>query len=220
KEYEANRLTVVRQLRYSSADPLKALDLALFLNGVPVATAELKNQGSGSNVHHAMRQYRKSRDAKELIFARRTLAHFAVDQDLVFVTTRLAGDDTRFLPFNTGSRGPGQYGGAGNPLLPPDATGYRTSYLWEQVWQPDAWLDLIQRFLHVEDEGLKKGKAPVAKRGDAHPVPGRVLSQRPHDVPLVVTGEDQRLAVGVAPLGDRRLALLVALVLDVQEALD
>ncbi|GAA2870696.1 DEAD/DEAH box helicase family protein [Streptosporangium fragile] len=171
KEYEANRLTVVRQLRYSSADPLKALDLALFLNGVPVATAELKNQGSGSNVHHAMRQYRKSRDAKELIFARRTLAHFAVDQDLVFVTTRLAGDDTRFLPFNTGSRGPGQYGGAGNPLLPPDATGYRTSYLWEQVWQPDAWLDLIQRFLHVEDEGLKKGKAPVAKRGDAHRKP-------------------------------------------------
>jgi type I restriction enzyme R subunit len=171
KEYAANRLTVTRQLRYSAADPTKAPDLTLFLNGVPVATAELKNQGSGSNVEHAKEQYRTARDPKELLFARRTLVHFAVDQDLVFITTRLAGDKTRFLPFNTGSRGPGRYGGAGNPPLPEGTTGYRTSYLWEQVWQPDAWLDLIHRFLHVEDASLKKGKVPVAKRGDAHRKP-------------------------------------------------
>ncbi|MFG1864796.1 type I restriction endonuclease subunit R [Microbispora bryophytorum] len=170
KEYDANRLTVTRQLRYSADDTHKAPDLTLFLNGIPVATAELKNQGSGSDVTHAKAQYRK-RDPKEVLFARRTLVHFAVDQDMVFITTRLAWEKTRFLPFNTGSRGPGKYGGAGNPPLPEGATGYRTSYLWEQVWQPDAWLDLIHRFLHVEDESLKKGKAPVVKRGDAHRKP-------------------------------------------------
>ncbi|HEV8651357.1 MAG TPA: type I restriction endonuclease [Actinomycetes bacterium] len=167
--YKANRLTVMRQLHYSIRDPHKSLDLVLFLNGVPVATAELKNPLTGQTVEHAKAQYRQDRDPKELLFARRALVHFAVDPDLVFITTRLAGAKTRFLPFSTGSDGPGRSGGAGNP---PAAPGYyRTSYLWEQVWQPDSWLDLIHRFLHVEDENAKRGRAPVSRRGDAHAKP-------------------------------------------------
>ena len=165
--YQANRLKVARQFRYSAADPVKSVDLALFLNGIPVATAELKNPAKGQTVEDAKHQYRTDRDPKELIFARRTLVHFAVDPDLAFITTRLAGAKTRFLPFNTGSAGPGRPGGAGNPPAAAPG-GYRTSYLWEQVWQRDAWLDLIQRFLHVEDQNAKKGRAPAPRRGDAH----------------------------------------------------
>ena len=85
--------------------------------------------------------------------------HFAVDPDLAFITTRLAGTKTRFLPFNTGSAGPGQPGGAGN--RPPQRQAATGPHLWEQVWQRDAWLDLIHRFLHVEDQNAKKGRAPA-----------------------------------------------------------
>ncbi|MEU8110859.1 DEAD/DEAH box helicase family protein [Micromonospora sp. NPDC048947] len=153
-EYQANRLTVVRQLRYS-AKTAGELDLGLFVNGIPIATAELKNTLTGQDVEDAKRQYRKDRDAKELIFARRTLVHFAVDPHLVFLSTRLAGEQTRFLPFNVGSNGPGVSGGAGNPPAPAD--GYQTSYLWRQVWQRENLLELLQRFVHVE--APKKGKA-------------------------------------------------------------
>ncbi|RQX00062.1 type I restriction endonuclease subunit R [Micromonospora inaquosa] len=153
-EYQANRLTVVRQLRYS-AKTADELDLGLFVNGIPIATAELKNTLTGQDVEDAKRQYRKDRDAKELIFARRTLVHFAVDPHRVFLTTRLAGEQTRFLPFNVGSNGPGVSGGAGNPPAPTD--GHQTSYLWRQVWQRDNFLELLQRFVHVEVP--RKGKA-------------------------------------------------------------
>ncbi|MFF4571625.1 type I restriction endonuclease subunit R [Streptomyces sp. NPDC001410] len=154
--YRANRLTVVRELRYATkqADWGNALDLTLFLNGIPVATAELKNPLTGQGVEQAKEQYRSDRDPTELIFTRRVVANFAVDPDLVFVATQLKGPKTRFLPFNTGSNGPGQPGGAGNPT--PTAYGtYATSYLWEQLWQPDNWLDLLQRFVH-----LHKSKTP------------------------------------------------------------
>lgn len=169
-QYLANRLMIARQFRYSAQDPGKSVDLALFLNGIPVATAELKNPATGQTAEEARHQYRTARDPKELIFARRTLVHFAVDPDLAFITTRLAGSKTRFLPFNTGSNGPGQPGGAGNPPAAV-AGGYRTSYLWEQVWERDAWLDLIHRFLHVEDQNAKKGRSPAPRRGDAHVQP-------------------------------------------------
>lgn len=154
--YRANRLTVVRELPYATkqADWGNRLDLALFLNGIPVATAELKNPLTKQGVEQAKEQYRTDRDPTELIFTRRVVANFAVDPDLVFVATQLKGKNTRFLPFNTGSNGPGQPGGAGNPA--PTAYGtYATSYLWEQVWQPDNWLDLLQRFVH-----LQKSKTP------------------------------------------------------------
>ncbi|MFE0250957.1 type I restriction endonuclease subunit R [Streptomyces sp. NPDC059010] len=149
--YRANRLTVVRELPYATkqADWGHRLDLTLFLNGIPVATAELKNPLTGQGVEHAKEQYRTDRDPTELIFTRRVIANFAVDPDLVFVTTQLRGKSTQFLPFNTGSSGPGRPGGAGNPE--PTAHGtYATSYLWEQVWQRDNWLDLLQRFAHQQ----------------------------------------------------------------------
>lgn len=157
-QYEQNRLTVTRQLRYSEKTT-DALDLVLFVNGVPVVMAELKNPLTGQTVEHAKQQYSHDRDPRELLFAKRALAHFAVDPDLVLVTTRLAGSQTRFLPFNTGSEGPGASGAAGNP--PAQSGGYRTSYLWEQVWQPDAWLDLLRRFLHVENPANGKTKVSV-----------------------------------------------------------
>jgi type I restriction enzyme, R subunit len=145
--YRANRCTVVRQLAYSESDPDKTLDLTLLLNGIPTATAELKNPLTGQNVEHAKTQYRRDRDPAEPIFSR-TLVHFAVDPDLVFLTTQLAREDTTFLPFNQGSAGAGEPGGAGNPRR----TGNRhpTAYLWEEVWQRDAWLELLHRFLHIE----------------------------------------------------------------------
>jgi type I restriction enzyme R subunit len=158
--HAANRLSVTRQLRYSAATS-DELDLALFVNGIPTATAELKNPLTGQDVEHAKRQYREDRSPKELLFARRALVHFAVDPDLVFLTTRLAGKGTRFLPFNLGTGGPGHEGGAGNPS---SAAGYRTAYLWEQVWAPAAWLDLLRRFLHVEDPPTPGKGAPVSKK--------------------------------------------------------
>ncbi|MFC7306850.1 type I restriction endonuclease subunit R [Streptomyces monticola] len=149
--YRANRLTVVRELRYATkqADWDNRLDLTLFLNGIPLATAELKNPLTGQGVEHAKEQYRTDRDPTELIFKHRVVANFAIDPDLVFVATQLKGKNTAFLPFNTGSEGPGRPGGAGNPV--PNTYGvYATSYLWEQVWERDNWLDLIQRYVHQQ----------------------------------------------------------------------
>jgi type I restriction enzyme R subunit len=116
--HAANRLSVTRQLRYSATSG-DELDLALFVNGIPTTTAELKNPLTGQDVEHAKRQYREDRSPKELLFARRTLVHFAVDPDLVFLTTRLAGKATRFLPFNLGTGGAGHEGGAGRATRPP-----------------------------------------------------------------------------------------------------
>jgi type I restriction enzyme R subunit len=137
--YEANRLTVVRQLPYEQGST-KTLDLCLLLNGIPVATAELKNPLTHQTVEHAKHQYRTDRDPANPTL-RRALAHFAVDPGLVEMTTRLAGPATRFLPFNRGNAG-----GKGNA---PDPTGHRTRYLWEEVWARDAWLDILARFVHV-----------------------------------------------------------------------
>lgn len=147
--YEANRCTVVRQLAYSDSDPQATLDLVLLLNGIPTATAELKNPLTGQGVDHAKRQYRRDRNPLEPIFSR-AIAHFAVDPELVFLTTRLDRDNTTFIPFNQGSAGPGNRGGAGNPAL---AKGrHATAYLWEDAWQRDSWLELLQRFVHVEPQ--------------------------------------------------------------------
>jgi type I restriction enzyme R subunit len=139
EEYAKNRLTVTRQLRYSSKT-IDELDLALFVNGIPIASAELKNPLTKQDVGDAKRQYRVDRDPKELFFSRRAVVHFAVDPDLVFLTTRLNGRATEFLPSNRG-----RDGGAGNP---DNVRGYATQYLWEDVWQADAWLDILARFVH------------------------------------------------------------------------
>jgi type I restriction enzyme, R subunit len=141
RRYAANRLTVTRQLRYDAGSD-KAIDLVLFVNGIPVATAELKNQLTDQDVEHAIAQYRRDRSPRNVALGQRAVVHFAVDTQSVAMTTRLEGSTTRFLPFN---RGWGR--AAGNP---PNPNGHATSYLWERVWQRDAWLDLLARFVHVE----------------------------------------------------------------------
>jgi type I restriction enzyme R subunit len=156
--HAANLFAVVRQLHYSEKDKEKSLDLALFLNGIPIFIAELKNPLTGQTVEDAIKQYKTGRDPREPFFAYgRCLAHFAVDPDLVYVTTHLAGPMTRFLPFNQG-----KFGGAGNPPVPPTQKGYATGYLWERIWARDSVLDLVRQFIHeVEDEderGRKTGQ--------------------------------------------------------------
>jgi type I restriction enzyme R subunit len=138
--YKANKSRVVRQVRF---DPRSgdSVDLVLFVNGVPTATAELKNRFTGQSVDHAIKQYREDRGPKNTLFARRALVHFAVDSELAYMTTKLAGADTVFLPFNQGSAGAGEPGGKGNPS-PADGS-HPTAYLWREVWSRDAWLELI-----------------------------------------------------------------------------
>jgi type I restriction enzyme R subunit len=144
--YEANRVTVTRQFKYEATSE-NSIDLALLVNGIPTATAELKNPLTQQTVEHAKVQYRQDRDPTNVTLAKRALVHFAVDPDLVAMTTRLDGPRTRFLPFNQGTGGAGQPGRAGNPSA---LTGHRTAYLWEKVWQRDSWLDILARFIHVE----------------------------------------------------------------------
>ncbi|CAM5236299.1 hypothetical protein SALBM135S_00629 [Streptomyces alboniger] len=158
-DYRANRLTFVKELQYAAkqADKGNELDLTLFLNGIPLATAELKNALTRQGAEHAKEQYRLKRDPTELIFARRVIANFAVDTDVVYVAPELRGKLTRFLPFNTGSEGPGKPGGAGNPAPTVPGT-YATSYLWEQIWERDTWLDLIERFVHLSKEKGPDGR--------------------------------------------------------------
>lgn len=154
--YQTNRLTVTRQLCYSTKNE-NCIDVVLSLNGIPVATAELKNPLTGQNVEHAKRQYMTDRDPRERVleFKRRTLVHFAVDPDLVYMTTKLDGTKTVFLPFN---RGDGT--GAGNPENP---SGYKTAYLWEQVWRRDSWLDILARFVHLQVEEKTVGGRKIRK---------------------------------------------------------
>lgn len=154
--YQENLLHLQRQLKFSEQDE-KSLDLGIFLNGLPIFTIEVKNQISGQNVIHAMKQYKDTRNPKEPLFRfKRCLAHFAVDNDLVYVTTELAGAKTQFLPFNQGADG-----GAGNP---PCKVGYATSYLWQEIWQKPRILDLIQRFIRVVDVLDDKGKKTDKQR--------------------------------------------------------
>lgn len=156
KLYAANRLTVTRQVRYSNKHN-NAIDLVLSLNGIPVATAELKNPMTGQTWRSAIYQYQNDRDPKDLIFQfkKRSLVHFAVDPDEVYMTTRLAGKATHFLPFNLGNGT-----GAGNPENP---SGYKTSYLWEQVLERDSLLDILARFIHLQIEEKNVGGKKIKK---------------------------------------------------------
>jgi type I restriction enzyme R subunit len=141
QRYQDNRLTVTRQLPYE-AGATKTLDLCLFVNGLPVATAELKNELTGQGIDDAINQYRTARDTRNVTLGRRAVVHFVVDPLRVAMTTKLRGASTRFLPFNLGHDG-----GAGNP---PNSSGHRTSYLWERVWARDPWMDILGRFVHIE----------------------------------------------------------------------
>lgn len=152
--YEANRLRAVRQVRYSLANE-NCLDLVLFLNGIPVATAELKTDFTQS-VEDAVDQYRfdrppqpKGREREPLLsFPSGALVHFAVSNREVMMTTKLAGPDSTFLPFNQGDRG-----GRGNPTPP---FGHPTAFLWERIWQRDSWLELLGRYLVTRRDEKKR----------------------------------------------------------------
>ncbi len=161
--FEANRCTVVRQLGHSESNLADAVDLTLLVNGLPVATAELKTQTTGQDVTDAVRQYRADRDPRDLIFSARAIVHFAVDTSSVEMTTELAGPSTVFRPFNRGTGGPGRDGGKGNPSNP---AGHATSYLWETVWERRSWLGLLATFAHVEKRSVADpltGKAKVRR---------------------------------------------------------
>ncbi len=156
--YQKNILTITRQVHYSEKNPNLSIDVVLSVNGVPIATAELKNPFTGQKVQHAQRQYKKDRDPAEPLFQfkHRALVHFAVDPDEVYMATRLAGNDTFFLPFNKG-----RDGGRGNPdnII----SGWKTAYLWEQVWERDSWLDILARFVHLEVKEERKNGKKVKK---------------------------------------------------------
>ncbi|HZH09297.1 MAG TPA: type I restriction endonuclease [Microvirga sp.] len=160
--YEANRLRVVRQVRYSQGNE-NAIDLVLFLNGLPVATVELKTDFTQS-VQDAVDQYKfdrlpnpKGQGPEPLLsFPSGALVHFAVSNAEVMMTTRLDGPATRFLPFNKGNGG-----GKGNP---PNPQGHPTAYLWEEIWQRDSWLEILGRYMVAERDAKKKIKGFIFPR--------------------------------------------------------
>ena len=148
--YNKNQLKIVRQVYYSSKKENKnSVDLVLVLNGIPLATIELKNHFTGQSTSNAKRQYNTTRDNRELLFAfkKRALVHFAVDDEEVFMTTKLDGKKTYWLPFNKGYRN-----GKGNP---PNPNGYKTDYLWNSILAKDSWLDIVQRFIHLQVEEIQ-----------------------------------------------------------------
>lgn len=198
--YASNRLGVVRQLHHSESNPSESLDMTLVVNGIPVATAELKNPLTHQTVEHAMGQYRTDRNPHDVIFARRTLVHFAVDPHRVAMTTKLAGQDTVFLPFNQGTAGGGQPGAAGNP--PAGSGSYQTAHLWEQVWQRDAWLDLLGSFVAVQlGAGFGLLEALVEQLAGAGPRPDADHRHDRHEAPQRDEQQRQR-PDGVTAGGD------------------
>jgi len=177
--YKQNRLRIVPELVYSPYATEKHLaetgtqskkwriDLVLFVNGLPVVTLELKSEFKQS-VQNAVSQYKKTRLPRDpatkkteplLTFKRGALVHFAVSQYEVYMTTKLAGGDTFFLPFNKGTKD----GGAGNDV-PEDHNIYATSYLWEQVLQPEALLNILARFMHLQIEDKEDWQGQKAKK--------------------------------------------------------
>ncbi|HIJ87001.1 MAG TPA: type I restriction endonuclease subunit R [Desulfuromonadales bacterium] len=154
-KYAANRLRIIRQVKYSVHNE-NSIDLVLFLNGIPVATVELKSNFTQS-VQDAVNQYRFDRHPRPkgqngaeplLDFPRGALVHFAVSNSEVMMTTHLQGTTTKFLPFNRGDDG-----AAGNP---PNEQGNRTAYLWEQVWERESWLEIIGRYLVTRRNSMKQ----------------------------------------------------------------
>ena len=139
KLYDQNRFSLIRQLKYSERNE-KSLDMTLFLNGLPLVTMELKNSLTGQTVTEAEKQYRTDRDPREPLFKfKRCLVHFAVGNEKVSMTTHLRGSKTRFFPFNKGIE---------NPVNP---EGHKTTYLWEDILQPDNLMALINNFIHEQE---------------------------------------------------------------------
>jgi len=154
--YATNRLTITRQVRYATRHT-NTLDVVLALNGIPIITVELKNPMTGQTWRDAVRQYKRDRDPADLLFQfkKRALVHFAVDPDEVAMTTRLAGRNTHFLPFNKGREG-----GAGNPENPGR---WKTAYLWEDILERRSLLDILARFIHLQVEVKRLGNKHVKR---------------------------------------------------------
>jgi len=129
--YNKNILTIYRQVAYSTKNN-NTIDMLICLNGFPIAVFELKNQFTGQTVENGMKQFKRTRDSKELLFQyeKRAIIFFVVDTEEVYMTTKLADEKTFFLPFNKGNQG-----GRGNPVNP---DGFKTAYLWEEVLQKDS----------------------------------------------------------------------------------
>lgn len=142
--FNKNQFSVTRQLRYSTVNPGEEIDIVLFVNGIPLATMELKNAWTHQTAAvHGIEQYKKSRDnSQPLLQFGRCLVHFAVDTDEVYMTTKLDGSNTFFLPFNKGNNF-----GKGNPINP---NGHRTAYLWEEIFTKTSWASIIQHFMLLE----------------------------------------------------------------------
>ena len=168
QQYTQNLFSVTRQLRYSK-DGTQSLDLAIFLNGLPIITFELKNSLTKQTVKDAIEQYQTDRDPKEALFGfARCLVHFAADDTQVFMATHLRGAQTNFLPFNKGHGD-----GAGNPVNP---HGLKTDYLWKQILAKDSLAGILERYAQVIEEQDENGKT---KR--------RLIFPRYHQLDLVRT---------------------------------
>lgn len=154
ENFAANIWSITRQVRYSQSNPLEEIDMVLFLNGMPLITVELKNPWTGQTARfHGQKQYREKRDATQpLLQFGRALVHMAVDTDEVFMATKLTGASTFFLPFNKGHNN-----GEGNP---PNPSGHKTAYLWEEVFLPESLAGIIQHFVLLEG----KATDPLAKK--------------------------------------------------------
>ena len=154
ENFAANIFSVTRQVRYSQTNPTEEIDMVLFVNGLPLVTIELKNAWTGQTArYHGQKQFRTGRDATQpLLQFGRALVHMAVDTDEVFMTTKLAGPATFFLPFNKGHNE-----GEGNP---PNPGGHKTAYLWEEVFTKESLAGIIQHFVLLEG----KTTEPLAKK--------------------------------------------------------
>ena len=163
KHYQQNICQCIRQWHYSEQNN-NSVDMMLAINGIPVVAIELKNQLTGQTVDNAKLQWQYDRDQREpaFWFNHRVLAYFAVDLYEAWMTTELKGTDTYFLPFNQGSNGAGNDGGAGNPQAEGD--NYVTSYIWEDVLQKDSLLDIIQKFISLEVKTEKKNGKTITKK--------------------------------------------------------
>lgn len=155
EQYQNNEFSITRQVRYSLTNPSLEIDMVIFINGLPIVTMELKNQWTGQTARvHGQKQYREDRDPKEpLLNFARCIVHFAVDTDEIYMTTKLAGKKTFFLPFNRGNNH-----GKGNPI---NNLGHKTAYLWEDVLKKESLSELIQNFVKLSG---KKEKDPLSKK--------------------------------------------------------
>ena len=162
KRYSQNILHCTRQMKFSLLDE-RSIDIVLLLNGIPVVSMELKNQFTGQDVSNAISQYKFDRATKDKMFEfkQRVLVHFAVDLYDVYMTTRLQGASTYFLPFNQGSNGAGNVGGKGNPQIEDD---YLTSYLWKRVLKKDSLMEILQKYMHLKVEDIKDKDGKITSK--------------------------------------------------------